>query len=279
MKWFASFALGLTLVLPAGAQTGGGAVNFLDLMQTTMQRAGVPTSGWMDTLRNIPELQQLTFPAGYSIPDLPLIPGQLNLPTGVNSYHPSPLPGALPVEIKTSDLPGQPVENYGCMSSGGYPCRFPSDMLPLRVYSPLPERRAIVEKSLAVWNATGQKALKTKLFRQVSEPDQAQIKIDWMGVNVPEGAGGVTTFRVYSNRVQVGEIGILDKPQFSEADLGAFLSHELGHALGLDHSNQPADLMYTAHTVNSSHGDILTQRDAWMLGWLYSQKSAIPLVL
>ena len=261
-------------MLPAGAQT----MNLVDLMQNVFQQAGVQDELLLRTLRYVPELQQITFPAGYSIPNLPLINGQLTLPSGANSYAPSPLPGSLPVEVKTSDLPGQPVENYGCMSSGGFPCRFPSEMLPLRVYSPLAGRRAIVHKSIAVWNATGQKALKTDLFRQVSEPDQAQIKIDWTGVNVPAGAGGVTTFCVYSNRVQVGEIGILDKPQFNEADLVAFLSHELGHTLGLDHSNQPEDLMYTAHTVNTGHGNALTQRDSWMLGWLYSQKSAIPLV-
>lgn len=251
----------------------------MDLMQATMQQAGVKPSGWMDVLRSMPELQQLTFPAGYSIPNGPLIPGQLNLPAGVNSYLPSPLPGFAPADIKANDLPGQPVENYGCMSSGGYPCRFPSDMLPLRVYSPLPERREIVGKSIALWNAAGQRALKCNFFRQVTEPEMAQIRIDWTGAKVPEGSGGVTPFQVYSSRVQVGEISILNKPQFSQADLGAILSHELGHALGLDHSNQPADLMYSAHTVNSSHGDTLTQRDAWMLGWLYSQKSAIPLTV
>lgn len=250
----------------------------LDLMQNVMQQSGVKPGPWMDTLRSIPELQQLTFPAGYMIPNLQLIPSQLTLPTGESAYLPSPLPGGVPAEIKMNDLPGQPVENYGCMSSGGHPCRFQSDMLPVRVYSPLPQRREIVEKAMAVWNTTGQTALKTNMFRQVSDPEQAQIKIDWMGVNVPAGAAAVTTFRVYSNRVQVGEIGVLDKSIFKDADLVAFLSHELGHSLGLDHSNQPADLMYTAHTVNTSHGNALTQRDAWMLGWLYSQKTAIPLV-
>ena len=265
-------------MLPASAQTGGGTVNILDMMQNVMQQSGVRTDMVMGTLRAIPELQQLTFPIGYSIPDLPLIPGQMILPNGENLYLPLPLPGGVPVKIKTSDLPGQPVENYGCMSSGGHPCRFPSDMLPVRVYSPLPQRREIVDKAIAVWNTTGQTALKTDLFCQVTDPQQAQIKIDWMGVNVPASAAAVTKFRVYGNRVQVGEIGVRDKSTFNDADLVAFLSHELGHTLGLDHSNQAADLMYTAHTVNTSHGNALTQRDAWMLGWLYSQKTAIPLV-
>ncbi len=285
MKWLCALALTSMLALPAAAQALGGTINLGEMMRTMFNQAGVQPAPILESVMSMPELQQFTLPAGYAIPNLPggawpaLIGGQLNLPSGMQAYLPSPFPGAaLPAEVKTTDLPGQPVEHYGCMSSGGYVCRFPSDQLPIKVYSPLPERRGVVDKSIAMWNETGRKSLKTDLFAQVSDPAQAQIKVDWTGVNLPPGAAGVTPYTIYYNRVKMGEIGVSDKPDLKETDLVAILSHELGHTLGLDHSNDPADLMYTHHTINSNHGGSLTQRDAWMVSWLYSQKSAVPLV-
>lgn len=285
MKWLCALALTSTLALPACAQNGG-SVNLMDLMRSTMNQSGMQASPVLKYLEMVPELQQITIPFGYSIPTLPggawsdLINGQLTLPSGMHAFQPSPMPGGryLPAEVKTNDLPGQPVERYGCMHSDGYVCRFPSDKLPLRVYSPLPQRRGVVDQSIAMWNEASRKSLKTDMFVQVTEPSQAQIKVDWTGVNLPSDAGGVTPYTIYYNRVKIGEIGVTDRPDLKESDLVEVLSHELGHSLGLDHSGDPADLMSPSHTINSQHGKALTQRDAWMMGWLYSQKSAIPLV-
>lgn len=257
----------------------------MDMMRALLQQSGAPPA-LTRYLEFVPQLQEIRFPEGYSIPNLSggawpaLINGQLTLPSGMQAYPPSMLPGSvlLPAEVKTTDLPGQPVEHYGCMNSGGYPCRFPSEQLPIKVYSPLPERRAVVDRSIALWNESSRKSLKTDLFAQVTDPALAQIKVDWTGVNLPPGAAGVTPYTIYYNRVKMGEVGVSDKADLKESDLVAILGHELGHTLGLNHSDDPADLMYTHHTINSNHGSALTQRDSWMVGWLYSQKSAIPLV-
>ncbi|MFN8607943.1 MAG: matrixin family metalloprotease [Vulcanimicrobiota bacterium] len=286
MKCFCALALLSVLACPASAQAGG-TINMLDLMRSSLNQAGLQSSPLMRVVESLPELQQMSFPSGYSIPNLPgggwteLVNGQLSLPSGLNAFPPSPLPGSplLPAEIKTSDLPGQPVEHYGCMHSGGYVCRFPSEKLPLKVYSPLSERRAVVDQSIAMWNESSRKSLKTDLFSQVTDPAQAQIRVDWTGVNLPVGAAGVTPYTIYYNRVKMGEIGVSDRPELKESDLVEVLSHELGHSLGLEHSADSADLMYPRHTLNTQHGHALTQRDAWMVSWLYSQKTGIPLVV
>ena len=253
----------------------------LRMMESILRSSGVALPPSMDYVFT---LVRFAYPSGYAMdpsanPTLSV--EQLNLASGLWSFSPSPQPSSTGLlktgALQMDSMAGQPVENYGCLHSGKYVCRFADDMLPLRVYSSLPEKRGIVDQSMAVWNQASQKAFHRDLFRQVTEAAEGQVKIDWMGLRVPQGSLGVTPYRIYTNRVEIHELSMAYGPHLKDSDLVAGLSHELGHVLGLDHSDQPADLMYRAHTVNSSHGNALTQRDSWMLGWLYSRPEAIPI--
>jgi len=266
-----------------------------------------------------PEAQRLFVPFGISVPMPIALPGLTNMPNGLqfvtdsngaltglsipldgpgDSRWPMISPGQLQFhngnfspmafgrdnhlafgDIKARALPGQPVEGYCCMHVNGRPCRVPKEALPLKVYSPFAHYRDITQRSLEIWNASGRKSHNTDFFQQVTSPEQAQITLDWTGDGVPARAFGVTHLRIHRQDIAIRGIGIRATDALKEDELVEVLAHEMGHALGLDHSQDPKDLMYHQNTGNfTAPGSVLSQRDSWMLGWLYSQQQAIPML-
>ncbi|HNW26427.1 MAG TPA: matrixin family metalloprotease, partial [Candidatus Gastranaerophilaceae bacterium] len=145
---------------------------------------------------------------------------------------------------------------------------------PFRFYSKKLEDykyRQLVMQALDVW----QKASGGKVsFVIVDTLMQSQINLDWKRVD--RQAFGHCYFhfdgqnRLYSAEVQIGITdGLIHQDYMPETEVYHTILHEIGHALGLGHSPNEKDIMYTPHKygiVNLSKGDKLT------LQWLYKFK-------
>lgn len=142
---------------------------------------------------------------------------------------------------------------------------------PFRFYSKAHEDykyRNLVLKALQEWQqASGGKCT----FKIVDTLLNSQINIDWKRVD--RQALGHCYFnydagnRLFSAEVHIGITdGIIHQEYMNEDEVYHTILHEIGHALGLDHSPNKNDIMYTPH----QYGVIkLSQGDKSTLRWLY----------
>lgn len=146
---------------------------------------------------------------------------------------------------------------------------------PFRFYSKKLEDykyRQLVIRALETW----QKASMGKVsFVMVDKLIHSQINLDWKRVD--RQALGHCYFhfdgqnRLYSAEIQIGiSDGLIHQDYMPETEVYHTILHEIGHALGLGHSSDEKDIMYTPHkygVVNLSKSDKLT------IQWLYRLKS------
>ncbi len=129
--------------------------------------------------------------------------------------------------------------------------------------------RHMVIRALEEW----QKATRGKIsFKVVNTLLESNVNIDWK--RVERKALGYCYFsfdganRLYGAEVAIGLTeGLVHADYMDESEVYHTILHEIGHAIGLGHSHNKADIMYTPHQrgVNSiSQGDVLT------VNWLYS---------
>ena len=127
----------------------------------------------------------------------------------------------------------------------------------------------MVKKALSAWeNASAGKVS----FLIVNSLTESQMNVDWRRVDRKslgdcrfsfDNTGGL-----YSAEVSIGiSDGIIHNQYMDENEVYHTILHEIGHSLGLGHSKNPADIMYTPHQYGCVN---LSERDVNSIRWLYT---------
>lgn len=135
-----------------------------------------------------------------------------------------------------------------------------------------PTYYAQVEKSLEYWEDGGNGKLAYTPVFEITDSDEADIRIRWVEnlesvEDAPSGvAGYARPYLVNGQFVQVDivlEVGNYQGrawQQYGDATVFAITKHELGHALGLGHSDDPRDIMYPEYEMRDNVNPLLLSK-------------------
>lgn len=128
--------------------------------------------------------------------------------------------------------------------------------------------RQMVTDALKLWERAGAGKIKFEIVKALHD---SQINLDWKRVDRKSLGHCIYNFdkigRLYSAEVQIGlSDGIIHAQYMDENEVYHTIIHEIGHALGLNHSPNQTDIMYTPH----QYGVVsLSAQDVNTLKWLY----------
>lgn len=134
-----------------------------------------------------------------------------------------------------------------------------------------------VEKALNYWEEGGNGKLSYTPVFKIVDSENADIRITWVenlakNESAPEGVGGLTTPTIENGRfvhvdmvLGVGDYKGTDWVQYDDATMLVLAEHELGHALGLEHSNDKQDIMYPDYKQQSNLNSFLENNSPLMI--------------
>ncbi|WP_292467955.1 M57 family metalloprotease [Methanolobus sp.] len=160
----------------------------------------------------------------------------------------------------------------------------PWDHIPITVYidnADIPDHyspsyRTDVENALEYWESGGNGQLVYEVDFDIVDTDNADIRIMWVenlenDAGVENGVAGFTRPYVTNGRFEHADI-VLETGnyqgyswvQYGDTTMQDITTHELGHALGLGHSNSKDDIMYPTYDSKDNLNPLLLQ-STWPL--------------
>jgi predicted Zn-dependent protease len=154
---------------------------------------------------------------------------------------------------------------------------YPWDHSPITVYidnKSVPEHYSPtyyeqIEKALEYWEEGGNGNLKYSPVFEIVDSQDADIRIRWVEnletvEGAPSGVAGYANPRVEDGKfekvdivLEVGNYQGKSWRQYGDVTMLTIAKHELGHALGLEHSNDRGDIMYPKYEMGDNIDPIL----------------------
>lgn len=165
--------------------------------------------------------------------------------------------------------PDSPQPGFGLIRERGRLVRIPAERLPFKVYSNDPKYAELVRHAVGEWNSAGA----GQVFLVVGSAREADFTVDWTGKGLPSDCAGMCDLRPTEEGMQVMGLAMDARNPGGLGNMAQVLLHEMGHALGLDHSDDSADIMFelTQSEPCQVSQARLSSRDKRAMQWLYRQ--------